>query len=216
LVSGLILTFKIRFIRIFTRVTDGLNSERLVEALTLLGERLRHVGVEPLELVVCGGSSLIAAGFVSRATRDVDVLALRVRGEDVISARPLPPALLEAATRVAADLGMPDGWLNNGPADLFEMGLPEKFASRLQRRAFGSHLTIWFAGRLDLIHFKLYAAADQGPGRHVDDLIALNPSGEELAAAAQWAFTHDVSPGFRSLMRELLTQLGHDDVARKI
>jgi len=43
---------------------DGLNSERLVEALTLLSERLRLVGAEPQELVVCGGSSLIAAGFV--------------------------------------------------------------------------------------------------------------------------------------------------------
>ena len=195
---------------------DGLNSERLVEALTLLGERLRLVGAAPQELVVCGGSSLIAAGFVSRVTRDIDVLALRVRGEEIISARPLPVPLLEAATRVAADLGLPEGWLNNGPADLFEMGLPEGFASRLKQREFGSHLTMWFAGRLDQIHFKRYAAADQGPGRHVDDLIALNPSGEELAAAARWAFTHDVSPGFRSLTRELLTQLGHDDVARQI
>ena len=67
---------------------DGLNSERLVEALTLLGERLRLVGAAPQELVVCGGSSLIAAGFVSRVTRDIDVLALRVRGEEIISARP--------------------------------------------------------------------------------------------------------------------------------
>ena len=210
------LTFKTRVIRIFIRMKGGLNNERLTEALTLLGERLRLVGAEPLELVVCGGSSLIAAGFVSRVTRDVDVIALRVRGEEIISARPLPPALLEAATRVAADLGLPEGWLNNGPADLFEMGLPDGFASRLQQRAFGSHLTVWFAGRLDQIHFKLYAAADQGPGRHVDDLIALNPSPGELATAARWAFTHDVSPGFRSLMRELLTQLGHDDVARQI
>jgi hypothetical protein len=197
-------------------MVDDLNSERLTEALSLLGERLRLAGTDPLELIVCGGSSLIAAGYVSRVTRDVDVLALRVRGEEVISARPLPAALIEAAARVAADLGLPDGWLNNGPADLFEMGLPEGFASRLQQREFGSHLTVWFAGRLDQIHFKLYAAADQGPGRHVDDLIALNPSGEELAAAARWAFTHDVSPAFRSLMRELLTQLGHDDVARQI
>ena len=146
------LTFKTRGIRIFIRMQGELNSERLVEALTLLGERLRLVGAEPQEPVVCGGSSLIAAGFVGR----------------------------------------------------------------LQQRTFGSHLTMWFAGRLDQIYFKLYAAADQGPGRHVDDLIALNPSGEELAAAARWAFTHEVSPGFRSLMRELLTQLGHDDVARQI
>ena len=63
-VRGLMLTFKTRVIRIFNRMQDGLNSERLVEALTLLSERLRLVGAEPQELVVCGGSSLIAAGFV--------------------------------------------------------------------------------------------------------------------------------------------------------
>jgi len=194
----------------------GLDNERLTEALTLLGERLRLAGAEPQELVVCGGSALIAARYVSRVTRDVDVLALRVRGKDVISARPLPPVLVEAAARVAADLGLPEGWLNNGPADLFEMGLPDGFVDRLRQRKLGSHLTAWFAGRLDQIHFKLYAAADQGPGRHVDDLLALNPSADELLAAARWAFTHDVSPGFRGLVRELLTQLGHDDVARQI
>ena len=207
---------KTRNRRIFNVMTKQLNIDRLNEALTLLAERLQLAAVEPQELVVCGGSSLIARGYVSRVTRDVDVVARKVRGEGLISARPLPEKLLEEAARVAADLGLPPRWLNSDPADLFEMGLPDGFSNRLQSHVYGAHLTIWFIDRIDQIHFKLYAATDQGPGQHVDDLLALNPTGDELLAAARWAFTHDVSPSFRELMWNILTQLDHADVARQL
>ena len=207
---------KTRNRRIFKTMSTKLNIDLLHEALSLLAERLRLSAGEPQELVVCGGSSLIARGYVSRVTRDVDVVARRVRGRELISARPLPDALLEAVARVAADLGLPPRWLNNGPADLFEMGLPEGFSSRLQSHVYGSHLTVWFIGRVDQIHFKLYAAADQGAGHHVDDLLALNPTGDELLAAARWAFTHDVSPGFRELMKTILKEMNHDAVAGQL
>ncbi|MDP3072256.1 MAG: hypothetical protein Q8N18_18330 [Opitutaceae bacterium] len=193
-----------------------LNIERLNEALSLLGERLRLSGGEPQELVVCGGSSLIARGYVSRVTRDVDVVARRLRGSELVSAKPLPEAVVAAVARVAADLGLPLTWLNNGPADLFELGLPGGFASRLESHVYGSHLTVWHIGRVDQIHFKLYAAADQGGGHHVTDLLALNPTADELLAAAQWTFTHDASPAFRALMKAILKEMNHDDVARQL
>lgn len=197
-------------------MSTKLNSELLNEALTLLAERLRLSKAEPQELVVCGGSALIARGYVSRVTRDMDVVARRMRGQDLISAKPLPDALLAEAVRVAADLGLPANWLNNGPADLFDMGLPEGFSDRLEPRHYGSHLTVWFIGRLDQIHFKLYAAADQGAGRHVNDLAVLAPTGGELLAAARWAFTHDPSPGFRELMKMILKEMRHDAVANQL
>lgn len=197
-------------------MSQPLNTARLDETLDLLAERLKLTGAEPQELVVCGGSSLIARGYVSRVTRDVDVVARRVRGAELVSARPLPTSLIEAAARVAVDLGLPPRWLNDGPADLFEMGLPVGFVERLQSRTYGSHLTVWFIDRIDQIHFKLYAAADQGPGQHVDDLLALNPTDDELLAAARWTFSHDVSPGFRALVRDLLIQLGHAKVADQL
>jgi hypothetical protein len=60
-------------------------------------------------------------------------------------------------------------------------------------------------------HIKLYAVVDQGPGRHLDDLQALRPSGDELVAAARWARTHDPSEGFRTELLRVLAYLGTTD-----
>ncbi len=191
--------------------------QQLEDALTLLGDRLRLASVPPQEVIICGGTSLIARGFVSRATKDVDILARRARGEDFISARDLPKEFTEAAERVAIDLGLPPNWINSGPVDLFDMGMPADFETRLAAKNYG-HLTAWYIGRIDQIHLKLYAAVDQGPGlsRHLNDLFALEPTAEELLAAARWAMTHDVSQGFRENLRTQLKELKHDAVAAQL
>lgn len=189
--------------------------KQLEDALTLLGDRLRLAGLPPQELIVCGGTSLIARGFVSRTTKDVDILARRVRGADFVSARELPKEFLEAAERVAKDLGLPENWINSGPVDLFEMGMPEGFRDRLESRGYG-HITAWYIGRIDQIHFKLYASVDRGPSRHLNDLLALEPADAELVTAGQWAMTHDVSPGFREMMKLLLKEIKRDAVAAQL
>lgn len=74
----------------------------------------------------------------------------------------------------------------------------------------------FFIGRLDQIHFKLYAAADQRDQTHMEDLRALNPTDAELEASARWAMTHDVSEGFRWVLKELLKEMHHESVAKKI
>ncbi len=159
------------------------------------------------ELVVIGGTALQALGFVERSTKDVDVVGLR-EGSLVVPADPLPPPLVDAAERVARDFGLPPDWLNAGPADLVRLGLPEGFLARWETRWFGPSLTVHFAGRLDQIHFKLYAMADQGSGRHETDLRALDPTPDELRSAARWARTHDPSPGFREVLLAVLQHLG--------
>lgn len=83
---------------------------------------------------------------------------------------------------------------------------------RLEHRNFGDALTVHFAARLDQIHFKLYALVDQGAGRHEADLRALDPTQEELRAAARWTRTHDPSEGFRELLEACLRYLGVEDV----
>ncbi len=191
------------------------NEEKLNQALSLLESRIRAVQGNPVRIVVCGGSALIYTKLVSRTTKDVDILAIIEPASGMKDPDPLPAFLTEAARVVAATLNLPEDWLNTGPADLLRMGLPGGFEDRLVSKRFGTHLTVYFIGRLDQIHFKLYAAVDRG-GYHIDDLLALNPSGEELIMAARWSMTHDVSEGYAMLLKKLLKQLGYENEASKI
>lgn len=179
------------------------------ELLQALGEQLAAAG-QPFEIVVIGGSGLLALGLVERTTRDVDIVALRIDSE-LEPAEPLPEALRKARDRVARDFNLPESWLNTGPTSLLDFGLPEGFIGRLASRSYGKGLTVHFASRLDQIHFKLYAAVDQGPGKHSADLEALAPTREELVQAAHWARTHDPSPGFEEVLRRVLSHFGVDD-----
>lgn len=192
--------------------------ETLDRALTLLGETLAARGHPPDHFVVCGGSSLLALGLISRtATRDVDVLA-RLEARRLVQAKPLSAAILEAADAVRVELDLPADWFNTGPADdsFFRLGFPIGIEDRLTPRVYGPTLTISFISRYDQIHFKLYAAADQGPGRHVSDLQDLHPTADELLAAAHWTRLQDPSEGFRLVLADLLNHLGHADLADRL
>jgi len=67
-----------------------------------------------------------------------------------------------------------------------------------------------FASRLDQIHLKLYATVDQGAGKHLSDLEALEPNRQELLDAAAWSETHDASEGYRAVLSQVLAHLGVD------
>lgn len=180
-------------------------------ALGALAEQLAARG-ERHDLVVIGGSALLALGLVLRVTRDVDVVAT-VIGGDLTPADPLPQGLVWARDKVARDLGMQNDWLNTGPAELLRLGLPDGFADRLETHHLGPYLTVRFASRLDQINFKLYAAVDDGgPGKHERDLVVLAPTPDELVAAARWSRTHDPSPGYRESLEAALRHFGIDDV----
>lgn len=174
-----------------------------------LGEQLTARG-ERYTVAVVGGSALLALGLVSRATRDVDIVAI-VNDNELASAQPLPAALLDAAHRVARDFAVPDDWLNPGPTSLLDLGLPEGFMERAERRDFGPGLEVLFASRVDQISLKLYATVDQGAGKHLTDLEALAPTDQELLDAARWSLTHDPSDGYRSVLVSVLAHFGVDD-----
>jgi hypothetical protein len=200
---------------------NKLNSERIEQALQLLGERLALVDVGPYGLVVCGGAALIACGLVSRTTtQDVDIVAMMNMGSDFVSPDPLPEDLLRIAFQVAEDLDLAEAWLNNGPSrepgGLYQVGLPEGIGGRLTRCDFGERLTVYYVSRMDQIYFKVFAAVDSGPGRHVDDLRELKPSPDEIEKAALWAMTHDRSVEFRMVLVSMLRQMGFKDVAERI
>jgi hypothetical protein len=177
--------------------------------LQALGEQLGAAGVS-FDLVVIGGSALLVRGLIERATQDVDVVALATP-EGLISAVGLPRELTAAAERVARDFDVPVGWLNSGPAELLQFGLPDGFEARWETQRYGPGLTVRWAGRFDQVHFKLYAAVDQA-GKHLQDLEALRPTRDELITAARWSRTHDPSEGFLSTLTEALKYLGIEDV----
>lgn len=183
--------------------------DRVDELLSALAEQLAADG-EAIELVVIGGSALIALGLVQRATRDIDVVALLEDG-DLVRPDPLPDRLVRARDRVARDFALPLDWLNAAPHSLLDFGLPAGFVDRLQCRRYGDFLTVHFASRLDQIHFKLYALVDQGAGKHEQDIRALRPTTVELLQAARWAQTHDPSEGFRQELAKALDYLGAGD-----
>lgn len=194
---------------------------RFEEAFRLLDERMAFGGFPPVKLVVCGGAALMATHLGTRqVTKDVDVVALLDEEGRLIDPEPLPDFLLREIAVVADTLSLPKNWLNNGPSrgdgGIFRLGLPEQFVERLSRHDIGSRVTLFFIGRYDQIHFKLYAAVDRSGGYHADDLMALAPTGEELLAAARWAMTHDPSEGFRDMMIRLLRGVGFDAIAEKI
>jgi hypothetical protein len=197
-----------------------MDSAQMLSALAALADQLDYISDEAVELVVCGGSALLALGLVDRATRDVDILALaRTDAQqriELFQDEPLPVAVVEAARLVARDLRLPDDWLNSKPADLLTSGLPDGFENRLHTRRYGRKLTVHFADRRDQICLKLYAIVNGGPARHVDDLAALLPSDDEIETAARWCLTQDASECFPALVRSCLEQIGYPSVAKSV
>lgn len=185
----------------------------IVQALQRVGELLQARG-EHFRIVVIGGAAMNLHGYVSRATTDVDILAFGTPAADTPAAdppaggisrppHPLPEALRESAGAVAREMNLSPDWLNDGPATQWELGLPDGLERRVRWRSF-ANLDVGLAGRLDLIFFKLYAAADDtGPGSvHVQDLLALAPAPHELEAARAWVVSQD--PGLAHICQEII------------
>jgi len=186
-------------------------------ALGLLGELMAARG-ERLRIVVVGGAAMNLLGFVSRATTDVDILAFGAPDSEAPNSdstifeppTPLPGWLVRDIQIVAQDVGLDRHWLNCGPAGQWTQGLPPGLESRIEWRSFGP-LHVGLVGRIDLIYFKVYAAADQrGPESvHFQDLLALRPTPSELAAAEAWVRDQDPSPGFRDALRRMVIHAEH-------
>jgi hypothetical protein len=117
---------------------------------------------------------------------------------------------------VAEALELDQDWLNPGPADLLDHGLPAGFDGRLSESFLGTRLAVWLPSREDLICLKTYAAADMGVGRHTEDLKALQPTCEELLAGAAWAQSQDPSEDFRTMLVGLLGYFDCAEAAKEL
>lgn len=193
----------------------GDNAEAI---LTALDRQILLLGGDHVSLVVCGGTALAVLGLVPRTTKDVDVLAMATVHDGLVALQKVelfPEWLSEAARKVGRDFNLPEGWFNAGPTGQLDLGVPHGFESRLVKVTYGSRLDVFFVGRFDQIHFKLFAAVDRND-YHTQDLLALGPSGREMEQAALWVLTQDVSEPFRMLLETLLKQIGYEDVAERL
>jgi hypothetical protein len=190
----------------------NLDRARLEEALTLMGSFLDDQKVA-YELVAIGGSGLLLLGIIERSTRDLDVIAT-VQPEGYRRADILPAEICQARDIVADHLDLEKDWLNSAPRSILNPalpngGLPVGFQERAIVQKFGG-LTLHLASRLDQICFKLHAAVDRGDprGKHVQDLIALAPTNEELLWGGRWCRLQDPSEGFLSMLVQVLEMFG--------
>ncbi len=195
---------------------NRLSTDSLEQALSALAGFLEAEKAAHEALVIVGGGALIALGLVSRTTKDVDIMAGVDPERGLVDPRPMSRALQSAAAKVAREMQLDPHWLNTGPADQMLAGLPEGFLSRLTAHDYGSCLTIYVPDRLDLIHLKLFAIMDQGPGRHVNDLKALQPTNDELLQAARWVLTQDAGEAFPEIVRTALKDLGYGHLVARL
>ena len=188
------------------------------EIFGALNHQIRIHGGSYISLVVCGGTALAALGLITRTTKDADVLGLikeTISGLEIQRIKKFPDWLSNAAEKVARDFGLPDNWLNLGPASQVESGLPPGLADRLIRKKYGESLSIYYISRTDQIYFKLYAAVDRND-YHTQDLFDLNPMEKELEDAAKWVLTQDVSEPFRIILKDFLERSGYGAIAERI
>ena len=194
----------------------GLNTTELENALRAVGELLQAEGARAA-IVVVGGASLSLLGLVPRTTRDVDVIArveepepsaapeVRPTSVPLVPPEPLPEPLVRAIGTVARDFGLPPDWMNTDVALQWRSGLPPGLEDGLSWRRYNA-LRVGLVGRRALIALKLFAAVDGGPGGvHFQDLVALDPTDDELAQAAAWVRTQDASSVFGQMVGEVVT-----------
>ena len=187
-----------------------------------LNDALALEGAAPVEWIICGGTALQIQGLAQRTTRDIDVIA----GRSPVTLELVPltrfaPAIERAIDRVSSahpELRSGDlRWVNLGPRRLIESGLPPGFTDRLQPLVVGKHLTLHLPARIDLLAFKLFAAADaRGIRQHIHqaDFIALAPTEAEIRFALDWILTiPDPNHSLRAELRGFLKDIGHDDHA---
>lgn len=188
-----------------------LRARDIEEVLDAVGDLLDADG-HRVSIVIIGGAALLLLGVIERATRDVDIVAVADPAGDFLSLvrppQPLDASLSAAIAQVARDFGLPDNWMNRGPANQWDIGLPNGFAERVQWRRYRG-LDVGIADRIDLICLKLEAAADQpsDDSRHFRDLLALKCTDDELEVATRWARTKNVGAEYHLILDRVLAHV---------
>lgn len=189
--------------------------EEIHKALTLLGKRMALNYAADVRLLCCGGSGLCMLEILSRSTKDVDVLAVIGQDHSLKAIDAFSPEMERAIAQTAQALGLQDDWLNAEAAILLERGLPEGILERSAQHVsqYGPCLTVQVIDRVDQVALKLYAAMDPVKGRrHENDLVAMEPTKEEIQHAMQWLLSWPSNDAFKQRLAFLVEGLGFPDL----
>ena len=186
--------------------------EDIDRLLMAVGEQLTVSGASA-SIVVVGGAALVMAGYVSRTTRDVDIIA-RVEqteeGQRLVNSEPLPTSLSDAIKKVARDFSLSEDWMNTAIGGQWELSSPADLIRSIRWRRYEA-LNVGFVDRGALIALKLFAAVDQGDESvHFQDLLVLDPNESELRTAEEWVRQQDASEVFQQLVAEATSTIRND------
>ena len=176
-------------------------------ALTELGRQLALRDADTVTVLCCGASALCVVGALSRRTLDVDAVAMVGSKDEIIAVEEFSPEMNEAISAVGLSLGLNPSWFNLAASAILARGLPPGALRRSAKHSmdFGPCLTVRFMDRIDLIALKMSAALDPLVGRrHVEDLVAIDPTREELKHGADWIGAWPSSASFKQAFLRLL------------
>ncbi len=166
------------------------------ELLATLG-RLDAKLSTAFDVVVVGGAAMILHFGASRATRDVDVVVLKGNSRHLRS----------AVAAVAAEVGLPNDWLNDG-AKGFVGALPPEFRTRLQALEYPlEHLHLHALGLPDQVVLKIIALRAQD----LEDLELLLPrlsDADRQAVVAAMHYIGNTRPDWAQRMQYFLEEQG--------
>ena len=144
---------------------DGKNLN-IQPALQLLNQYLAKNNLVK-SFIITGGAAIELLGIQrTGGTRDIDIIGQQLDAD-----------LTKAAIYVAQKLGLDPSWLNASSC-VWEYSFPKGWDTRVVSVFSGKSLEVFSICRMDLLVNKLCAQIDRGFDR--DDIVALNPTKEEL------------------------------------
>ncbi|MBU3665512.1 MAG: hypothetical protein FGM15_06495 [Chthoniobacterales bacterium] len=198
---------------------NGFTKKADVErALTEPGRQMALRDADPVTVLCCGASALCVVGALSRRTLDVDAVGMIDAEGRIVASEDFSPEMDAAITAAGLSLSLNPGWFNMAASPILARGLPPGAIERSAKHSadFGPCLTVRFMDRLDLIALKMSAALDPLEGRrHIEDLVAIDPTRGELKHGADWVATWPSGPSFRQAFYRLLEGFDAADLYRE-
>lgn len=186
------------------------------EMLTALGSVLEQEDAGAVDIVVCGAMALSFLGITDRSTRDIDGLGLVVeKNGELKLEKPLMSIEFKAAVeRVGSLYNEGKHWFSIAAIMLHDdTQLPGDIVEKAVVRRYGTRLVIRICSRQHMVFLKMWAAVRRGEP-DIGDLVGMRISEEEAEAAAAWCLEQDV--GALPVIREILLEVGHGDLVRRL